>query len=72
MKEDNNKNRKKFPILGDIPVLNLLFSDRSDTQEKTEIVIYIVPYLSNEDTEEVNIPLKIERLYHSFVEGNKP
>jgi type II secretory pathway component GspD/PulD (secretin) len=69
MKNDSNRNRKKFPILGDIPVLNLFFSDRVDTTEQTEIVIYIVPYLNRDEEEEANLPLRLERYYHSFVEG---
>jgi len=68
MKDDANKNIKKIPILGDIPILNLLFRDKVDTKEKTEIVIYIVPYLIRDGGEETDIPLRLERYYHSFIE----
>jgi type II secretory pathway component GspD/PulD (secretin) len=70
MKEDTNKIVKKIPILGDIPLLGRLFRDQSDTKEKTEIVIYIVPYLTRDNGgEEQDTSLRFERYYHGFVEG---
>lgn len=72
MKEDNNRNHKKIPLLGDIPLLGRLFRDSTDTKEKTEIVIYIVPYLSRDGDEEGDIPRRLERYYHAFVEGHTP
>ncbi|MDR1949211.1 MAG: type II and III secretion system protein [Spirochaetaceae bacterium] len=71
MKEDTNKNRKKFPLLGDIPLLGFLFRDQGDTKEKTEIVIYIVPYISREEKGEQNVPLLIEGYYHTFAGGKQ-
>jgi type II secretory pathway component GspD/PulD (secretin) len=70
MKEDTNKIIKKIPLLGDIPLLGRLFKDQIDTKEKTEIVIYIVPYLSRDTTnEELDTSLTLERYYHGFVQG---
>jgi type II secretory pathway component GspD/PulD (secretin) len=69
MKEDTNKNSKKVPLLGDIPLLGRLFRDQADTKEKTEIVIYIVPYLIRDRTEEQDIPLRLEEYYQSFIQG---
>jgi type II secretory pathway component GspD/PulD (secretin) len=68
MKEDTNKNIKKIPILGDIPLLGRLFRDQADTKEKTEIVIYIVPYLIREKTEDPDIPLRLEGYYQTFIQ----
>ncbi|WP_148257306.1 secretin N-terminal domain-containing protein [Treponema primitia] len=71
MKEGTNKIVKKVPVLGSIPLLGRLFRDQSDTREKTEIVIYIVPYLSRDsDSEGQDSSLRLERYYHSFIEGN--
>jgi type II secretory pathway component GspD/PulD (secretin) len=72
IKEDGNRNHKKIPLLGDIPLLGRLFRDSADTKEKTEIVIYIVPYLSRDENEEQDISLRLERYYHTFVEGHRP
>jgi type II secretory pathway component GspD/PulD (secretin) len=70
VKEDVNKIIRKIPLLGDIPLLGSLFRDQSDTKEKTEIVIYIVPYLSGDNADEgQEASFKFERYYHSLVEG---
>jgi type II secretory pathway component GspD/PulD (secretin) len=69
MKEDSNKNIKKIPILGDIPLLGRLFRDQADTKEKTEIVIYIVPYLIRDKTEDQDISLRLEGYYQTFIQG---
>jgi type II secretory pathway component GspD/PulD (secretin) len=70
VKEDTNKVVRKIPLLGDIPLLGRLFRDQTDTKEKTEIVIYIIPYLSRDsETEDQEPSVKFERYYHHLVEG---
>jgi type II secretory pathway component GspD/PulD (secretin) len=70
VKEDTNKIVRKIPLLGDIPLLGRLFRDQSDTREKTEIVIYIIPFLSRDsETGDQDASLQFERYYHSLVEG---
>jgi type II secretory pathway component GspD/PulD (secretin) len=70
VKEDVNKIVRKIPLLGDIPLLGRLFRDQNDTREKTEIVIYIVPYLSRDsDAGEQEGSLKFERYYQGLVAG---
>jgi type II secretory pathway component GspD/PulD (secretin) len=71
IKEDSSKNTKKLPLLGSIPLLGRLFRDQTDTKEKTEIVIYIVPYLSRDENEDQDISLRLERYYHTFMEDTK-
>jgi type II secretory pathway component GspD/PulD (secretin) len=71
VKEDTNKIIRKIPLLGDIPLLGRLFRDQTDIKEKTEIVIYIVPYLSRDNEDEgQEASGKFERYYHSLVEGH--
>lgn len=41
----NSKEEKKIPILGDIPLLGLLFKTTSVMKEETEFVIVITPHL---------------------------
>ncbi|MDR3145462.1 MAG: type II and III secretion system protein [Treponema sp.] len=71
IKEDVNRNRKKFPLLGDIPLLGFLFRDQGDTKEKTEIVIYIVPYICRDENGEQDVSRRIEGYYHAFIGGNQ-
>ncbi len=42
---------KKIPILGDIPLINSVFRNKSDDFKKTELVVFITPYIvSSEET----------------------
>lgn len=43
--EDERKNANKLPGLGDIPLLGRLFSDQTDSKDKTEIVLAITPHI---------------------------
>lgn len=70
VKEDVTKTVQKFPILGDIPLLGLLFRSQSETKERSEIVIYIVPHLPYEGDDETT-GVRLERYYRTFVKGNR-
>jgi len=47
--EQKIKYKKKVPILGDIPVLDYIFSKKEDTISRTELLIFITPHLIKED-----------------------
>lgn len=68
--EDVHQTTKKFPLLGDIPLLGLLFRTIDKTRVKSEIVIYIVPHLGY-DGDDSDIGDCLERYYASFIKGNR-
>ncbi len=41
--------RKKVPVLGDIPFIGAAFQNKSDDFKKTELVIFITPYILSSD-----------------------
>ncbi|RUO62605.1 secretin N-terminal domain-containing protein [Pseudidiomarina insulisalsae] len=41
--ENNSSGDSKVPLLGDVPVLGNLFKSKSESNEKTELVIFITP-----------------------------
>lgn len=43
------KNQKKVPILGDIPLLGLLFRSTKTTKVKTELIVFITPVILEEE-----------------------
>jgi len=45
--KDNNSSKKKVPLLGDIPILGGLFSYSEESQNSTELVLLITPYVIN-------------------------
>ena len=50
IKESTTKDRKKIPLLGDIPLLGLLFQRKSDTVDKTDLLIFITPTIVGEES----------------------
>jgi len=45
--ETRIKSVTKVPILGDIWLLDYLFSKKTDTLDKTELLIFITPHIVN-------------------------
>ena len=43
VKEDVSTTRQKIPLLGDIPLLGLLFSNKTDIREQRDLIIFITP-----------------------------
>jgi type II secretory pathway component GspD/PulD (secretin) len=65
---DTTTTIQKLPILGDIPVLGLLFQKRIETKTKSEVVVYIMPHVEFEGNGSINTRDKLEFLYrHRFL-----
>ncbi|MBI3291686.1 MAG: type II secretion system protein GspD [Elusimicrobia bacterium] len=45
IKEEKSKDHQRIPVLGDIPVLGLLFRSTKDTTKKTELLVFLTPRL---------------------------
>lgn len=45
IKDDKSTLIRKVPLLGDIPLLGLLFSRRESIIEKTELLVFITPHV---------------------------
>lgn len=70
IKEDlSDSKTNAVPVLSRIPLLGRLFKDQTQSSSKTEIVIYIVPYLTRDDEEANDADLRLERYYQTFVRG---
>jgi general secretion pathway protein D len=69
IQQNKDSNVQKVPVLGDIPLLGLLFQSRSDTTSATELVIYIVPHLEYPEAHKADASRQMEDLYNTFVKG---
>jgi len=45
--ERHSENTTKIPILGDIPLLGEFFKSKSKTDDRTEVVMVVIPYILN-------------------------
>jgi type IV pilus assembly protein PilQ len=50
--ENKLKTKKGIPVLGKIPVLDLIFGSKSDQTTKTELLIFITPHVVREGQEQ--------------------
>jgi pilus assembly protein CpaC len=50
------KNINKVPILGDIPILGLLFQSRDIRQNRTELLVIVTPYFVSPTDEAPDVP----------------
>ena len=55
---------KKVPILGDIPIIKYLFTKKEDSINRTELLIFITPYIIRDSL--IGSPTAIARLQQEF------
>lgn len=60
---------QKVPVLGDIPLLGLLFQSRNETTSNEELVIYIVPHVEYPERLTTDEGDRLESLYQKFLGG---
>lgn len=70
IKDDVSETETGVPVISRIPLLGKLFKHTSKSKEKTEIVIYIVPHLIQDNGTSNSDNLNIERFYQKFI-GNQ-
>jgi len=78
LRETEKKTREGIPFLSRLPLLGSLFTYRTSKKEKTDLLVFITPYILSEELEEENIiekikPLKvqIEELYQKGLDYKK-
>jgi type II secretory pathway component GspD/PulD (secretin) len=64
--EENTLQSQKTPLLGDVPLIGLFFQSKKITVDRSEFVIYIVPYAEYLETADLSVSNRIERLYNKF------
>jgi general secretion pathway protein D len=69
MKQEKSITDSRVPVLGDIPVLGLLFRSKKESVDNTELVIYIVPHLEYAPAAQLDTPTRLDRLYKRLVKG---
>ncbi|MGA2641441.1 MAG: secretin N-terminal domain-containing protein [Spirochaetia bacterium] len=67
IQQEKNVTVQKTPVLGDIPLLGLLFQSRNETISNDEFVIYIVPHVEYPEHGAADEGVRMEALYKRFV-----
>ncbi len=58
-----------IPVISKIPLIGALFKDKNESEEITELVIYIVPHLEYPEEDSISIGKKVEQLYMKFLKS---
>ncbi len=69
MRQEKSLTESRVPVLGDIPLLGLLFRGKKESVDNTELVIYIVPHLEYAPASQPDTATRIDRLYRRLVKG---
>ncbi|GAI25115.1 unnamed protein product, partial [marine sediment metagenome] len=78
LRDTDTKTRAGVPFLSRLPLVGSLFTHRTTKKEKTDLLVFITPYILSEKLEEENIvekrkPLRvqIEELYQKGLDYKK-
>jgi general secretion pathway protein D len=73
MEEKKEESLNKVPLLGDIPLMGLLFQSKRVTREKTNLLIFLTPYVIKDAETLADVTRKKQQEYarheHQYVEG---
>jgi type II secretory pathway component GspD/PulD (secretin) len=69
MRQEKILTDSRVPVLGDIPLLGLLFRSKKESVDNTELVIYIVPHLEYAPAARPDTATRLDGLYRRLVQG---
>jgi general secretion pathway protein D len=75
IQERNVRSVKKIPFLGSLPVIGWLFRDTSTTKTKTNLLIFLTPYIIRDESDYRRIYEKKRKEQQEFIEqfyGRQP
>jgi general secretion pathway protein D len=70
MEDIDTSNRSKIPLLGDIPVLGMLFSYKTKLQNKTNMLVFITPYVIKDPSDFAEITKRKIEQRNAFIDKN--
>lgn len=72
IQQDDESTIDKTPILGDIPLLGLLFQKQVKSTQNTEMQVTILPHVEYPADTQVTDEMKLQSLYEHFVKESRP
>ena len=68
IQDQDNRDAQGIPLLHEIPVLGALFGNRNDTAARTELIMFMTPYVLSNDQEESDITRRVERQFQAVLD----
>jgi type II secretory pathway component GspD/PulD (secretin) len=69
IRENMETNIKKIPLLGDIPLLGILFQSKKEKKSRSEIVVYILPHIMMSQEEKADTGRRLKRIYEKYLKA---
>ena len=63
----NSESQKGVPLLSKIPIIGNLFKNKGEIEEKSQMVIYLVPHIENKKIEESSTEYKLGNKSESWL-----
>ena len=70
VRDKKSRQQSKVPFLGDIPILGMLFRSTTDRVEKSNLLIFIVPHILNDESDAEKVRLKKEAERQQYLDHN--
>jgi general secretion pathway protein D len=70
IRNDSTDVVQKVPLLGDIPILGLLFRKRATQRTRTNLIVFITPHIITDDTQIEEITQDRKQRQQEFDEGS--
>jgi general secretion pathway protein D len=65
IQDQDNRNASGIPLLHEIPVLGALFGNRNDMTARTELIMFMTPYVLSSDQETSDITRRVQRQFQA-------
>ncbi|ABS24943.1 type II secretion system secretin GspD [Anaeromyxobacter sp. Fw109-5] len=75
IQERNVRSVRKIPVLGSLPILGWLFRDSTNTKQRTNLLLFLTPYIIRDETDYRRIYERKRKEQQEFVEqfyGRQP
>ena len=66
IKASKTRNERKVPLLGEVPVIGTVFRSTIESEEETELVLLITPYILNSPDASVMLQNSDNRFYQQY------
>ncbi len=68
IQDQDNRDAQGIPLLHDIPVLGALFGNRNDTAARTELIMFMTPYVLSSDQDASDITRRVEQQFQAVLD----
>jgi general secretion pathway protein D len=70
IQNEDDRSRSGIPFLSDIPVLGALFGSRNNTARRTELIMFMTPYVLASDRDATDITQRIAREFKAALDSS--